>query len=71
MTYAHIIISNCKQCVFYSSINLCTSKSAVCEKIGKRIQTEVIKGKKIKIPEWCPNKLDNLNLKNKDYERNS
>lgn len=58
MARACIIISNCKKCVHCSITSNCPVKSAICERIGKRIQIEVKKKKKIRIPEWCPNKVD-------------
>ena len=59
MATAVITISNCKKCPCYSTISFVPQcKTAICEQIGKRIQIEVKKGKKIKIPQWCPNKVD-------------
>lgn len=68
MIKIEIEINSCKQCPHFKTDNQWSSDGLdkmedwICKKINKKIEgcVEWYEEKKIKIPDWCPCKINNI-----------
>ncbi len=68
MIKIEIEINSCKQCTHFKTDNQWSSdgwdkmEDWICKKINKKIEgcVEWYEEKKIKIPDWCPCKINNI-----------